>query len=327
MGCPRLMGFWRSREREATAIVAARSLPTAVGVRIGVMKIVRNSGNAVAEWPDLQTEAPVRLSAAASKVDVRSVSKIFSSGGKSIVAIDDASLQVRAGEFVSLIGPSGCGKSTLLYMIAGFIKPDSGSLLFDGLPVTGPGVERGIVFQEYALFPWRTVIGNVLYGLQLRADLAPAERTEIAQKAIESVGLGGFERQYPRQLSGGMKQRVAIARTLACKPDLLLLDEPYGALDALTREDMQDQLLDIWRATGQTVIMVTHDVSEAVYLSQRVVVMSARPSRTRHSIVIDVPREGTREEIMGTRRFVELQTQVRQLVHEEARLAKAGLAR
>ncbi|TAL75185.1 MAG: ABC transporter ATP-binding protein [Burkholderiaceae bacterium] len=264
------------------------------------------------------------MAVAASKLVVQGVSKTFRGEGQSVSAIGDASLHVKAGEFVSLIGPSGCGKSTLLYMIAGFVKPDAGSITFDGKAVQGPGVERGIVFQEYALFPWRTVLGNILYGLQLRPEMSATTRTETARKAIDAVGLAGFEQHYPRQLSGGMKQRVAIARTLACRPDLLLLDEPYGALDALTREDMQDQLLEIWRATGQTIIMVTHDVTEAVYLSRRVVVMSARPSRTKHDVLIDIPREGTRDEIMSTRRFIELQTQVRQLVHEEARMAKPG---
>ncbi len=288
------------------------------------MEIVRNPESTTVGRDDSSRAAPDHLAVAASKLVVQGVSKTFRGEGQSVSAIGDASLHVKAGEFVSLIGPSGCGKSTLLYMIAGFVKPDAGSITFDGKAVQGPGVERGIVFQEYALFPWRTVLGNILYGLQLRPEMSATTRTETARKAIDAVGLAGFEQHYPRQLSGGMKQRVAIARTLACRPDLLLLDEPYGALDALTREDMQDQLLEIWRATGQTIIMVTHDVTEAVYLSRRVVVMSARPSRTKHDVLIDIPREGTRDEIMSTRRFIELQTQVRQLVHEEARMAKPG---
>lgn len=276
---------------------------------------------------DSERDVDNRPVALAPKVDIFGVSKEFRSAKSSIVAIQEANLRVMPGEFVSLIGPSGCGKSTLLYMIAGFVKPDGGSIIFDGKPVAGPGVERGIVFQEYALFPWRTVIGNVLYGLQLKKELNTEERLRIAKEAIDSVGLSGFEKQYPSRLSGGMKQRVAIARTLACEPDLLLLDEPYGALDALTREDMQDQLLQIWRETGRTVIMVTHDVTEAVYLSQRVVVMSARPSRTKHDIRIDISRDGSRDEIMSTTHFVELQSHVRHLVHEEARAAKSRAPR
>jgi NitT/TauT family transport system ATP-binding protein len=200
------------------------------------------------------------------------------SRGRAVLAIDDVSLEVRKREFLALLGPSGCGKSTLLYMLGGFLPVEKGRITVDGAPVDGPGPERGIVFQHFALFPWKTVRGNVLYGLE-RAGIARAERERKAKAFIELVGLRGFEDSYPSQLSGGMKQRAAIARTLAVDPEILLMDEPFGALDAQTRSLMQTELLGIWQRSPKTVIFVTHDVQEAVYLAQRVAVMSARPGR------------------------------------------------
>src|SRR5262244_1675915 len=198
--------------------------------------------------------------------------------GKPVLALEDVSLSVGTREFVALLGPSGCGKSTLLYLMGGFLPIETGKILIDGRPAAGPGPDRGIVFQHFALFPWKTVIQNVLYGLE-KQSLARDERLRRAREFIELVGLAGFEDSYPSQLSGGMKQRAAIARTLAVDPHILLMDEPFGALDAQTRSLMQSELLRIWQRTRKTVIFVTHDVQEAVFLAERIAVMSARPGR------------------------------------------------
>src|SRR5579862_4006146 len=200
--------------------------------------------------------------------------------GRTVLALSDVSLEVRPREFVALLGPSGCGKSTLLYLVGGFLPTEAGRITVEGKPVTAPGPDRGIVFQHFALFPWKTVRANVRYGLE-RQGLPRAERERRAQAFIDMVGLKGFEDSYPSQLSGGMKQRAAIARTLAFDPNILLMDEPFGALDAQTRALMQAELLAIWQRTKKTVIFVTHDVQEAVYLAERVVVMSARPGQVK----------------------------------------------
>jgi NitT/TauT family transport system ATP-binding protein len=207
---------------------------------------------------------------------------------RSVKALDRIDLTIFQGEFVSILGPSGCGKSTLLYIIGGFIPYTSGSLDVCGKPVKGPGPDRGIVFQQFALFPWKTVLQNVLYGLEQRR-MPRAERLERANHFIRLVQLDGFENHFPAQLSGGMRQRAALARTLAVDPDILLMDEPFGALDAQTRSILQNQLLDIWRDTKKTIVFVTHDVREAVYLSQRVVLMSKRPGRIKEIIDTDLP--------------------------------------
>jgi NitT/TauT family transport system ATP-binding protein len=196
------------------------------------------------------------------------------------VAIDGVNLEVVDKEFIALLGPSGCGKSSFLYVLGGFLRATSGEVLIDGRPITGPGPDRGIVFQHYALFPWRTVLGNVTYGLE-ELGIPKAERLARAKSFIDLVKLTGSENAYPNRLSGGMRQRVALARTLATNPDVLLMDEPFGALDAQTRRIMQEELLEIWHRTKKTVIFVTHDVQEAVYLADRVVVMTAAPGRIR----------------------------------------------
>src|SRR5690348_8578450 len=198
--------------------------------------------------------------------------------GRSVLALDNVSLSVRDREFVALLGPSGCGKSTLLYLVGGFLPVEHGSVVVEEKPVAGPGPDRGIVFQHFALFPWKTVLQNVLYGPE-KLGLPKGERERRARDFIDLVGLSGFEDAYPSQLSGGMKQRAAIARTLAVDPKILLMDEPFGALDAQTRSLMQAELIAIWQRTPKTVIFVTHDVQEAVYLADRVAVMSARPGR------------------------------------------------
>src|SRR5947207_1524168 len=197
-----------------------------------------------------------------------------------VLALDDVSLAVGDREFLALLGPSGCGKSTLLYLVGGFLPVEEGTIQVEGRPVDGPGPDRGIVFQHFALFPWKTVIQNVLYGLEKRG-MPRDERVARAREFIDLVSLSGFEDSYPSQLSGGMKQRAAIARTLAVDPRILLMDEPFGALDAQTRSLMQDELLRIWQRSRKTVIFVTHDVQEAVFLAERIAVMSARAGRSR----------------------------------------------
>jgi NitT/TauT family transport system ATP-binding protein len=244
--------------------------------------------------------------------------------GRSVVALQDVSLAVGAQEFVALLGPSGCGKSTLLYLIGGFLPIGAGAIAVAGKPITGPGPDRGIVFQHFALFPWKTVMGNVLYGLE-RQGLPRDERQSRAKTFIEMVGLDGFEDSYPAQLSGGMKQRAAIARTLAFDPDILLMDEPFGALDAQTRSLMQAELLAIWEKTRKTVIFVTHDVQEAVYLSQRVVVMSARPGTIKAVVATD-DFDKDDPALLRAPHFTAKVDEIWQLVHDEALKVHRGKA-
>jgi NitT/TauT family transport system ATP-binding protein len=235
--------------------------------------------------------------------------------GRTVLALADVSLEVRPREFLALLGPSGCGKSTLLYLIGGFLPTEAGRILVEGKPVSAPGPDRGIVFQHFALFPWKTVRANVLYGLE-RQRLPRAERARRAQAFIDLVGLNGFEESYPSQLSGGMKQRAAIARTLAVDPSILLMDEPFGALDAQTRALMQTELLGIWQRTPKTVIFVTHDVQEAVYLADRVAVMSARPGRIK---AIVETRFGNRDPgMLRSKEFIEKVEEIWNLVRVEA---------
>jgi NitT/TauT family transport system ATP-binding protein len=243
--------------------------------------------------------------------------------GKPVLALDGVSLEVRDREFVALLGPSGCGKSTLLYLLGGFLPVEGGSITVDGKPVAGPGPDRGIVFQNFALFPWKTVRQNILYGLQKQRVPKP-ERERRTRELIELVHLEGFEDSYPAQLSGGMKQRVAIARTLAVEPGILLMDEPFGALDAQTRALMHEELLAIMRRAPKTVVFVTHDVREAVYLADRVAVMSARPGRIKEIVDTKFPGGGTPEELLKTREFAEKVDHLWQLVRDEAIRAQAG---
>ncbi|AXK83716.1 ABC transporter ATP-binding protein [Pseudolabrys taiwanensis] len=239
--------------------------------------------------------------------------------GREVLALDQISLSVSNREFLALLGPSGCGKSTLLYLIGGFLPVEIGSITVDGKKVTAPGPDRGIVFQHFALFPWKTVRGNVLYGLE-RQGMQKAEREARAQQYIDLVGLSGFEDSYPSQLSGGMKQRAAIARTLAFDPKILLMDEPFGALDAQTRGLMQRELLSIWQRTPKTVIFVTHDVQEAVYLADRVAVMSARPGRIK--TIVDTKFDKNDPDIFKNSFFVDKVDELWNLVKEEAAKAQ-----
>lgn len=225
-----------------------------------------------------------------SKLSIDRVSKWFRDGVVQTHALDDVSLQVDEGEFVCLVGPSGCGKSTLLNMIAGLEFPDQGSIMTDGRMVAGPGRERMVMFQEHALFPWLTVLGNVLFGLKLKPGLKSAERLEVARYYIKLVGLEKNERSNVHELSGGMKQRVALARSLAPNPRVLLMDEPFAALDAMTREQLYGDLQQIWAARKKTIIFVTHNVREAVCLGDRVVLFSPHPGRVREQYRIDLPR-------------------------------------
>ena len=227
---------------------------------------------------------------------IQGISKSFKFGNDSVVAIRNLDLHVREGEFVSVVGPSGSGKTTLLNLIAGFIEPDTGSVTVDGKVVTKPGPERCMVFQEYAVFPWLSVWDNIEFGLKLHVRRRPREeRAAIVKRYIEMMGLAGFERAIPRMLSGGMRQRVAIARAYAVEPEVLLMDEPFAALDAQTRDNMQEQLVTIRQAERRTVMFVTHSVEEAIFLSDRVVVLTRRPAEIQTIIDVELPYPRTAE--------------------------------
>jgi NitT/TauT family transport system ATP-binding protein len=222
------------------------------------------------------------------KLEVRHLIKTYPVQKKPLVVLEDINLQLSSNEFVCLVGASGCGKSTLLNLIAGLVKPTSGEIRVDGRLVNGPGSDRGMVFQHYTLYPWLTVSQNIAFGLKLR-KMPKAEQRDRVDYYLQVVGLTQFANALPRQLSGGMKQRVAIARALANEPAVLLMDEPFGALDAQTKEQMQQFLLELWEQTHTTILMITHDVEEAIYLSQRVYVMSSHPGRIKQEMAIDLP--------------------------------------
>lgn len=242
------------------------------------------------------------------RISVRNVTRTFDLKGEEFVALDDVSLDVADNEFITVVGPSGCGKSTLMNILAGLDTPTSGEALVDGRPVTGPGPDRGVIFQQYALFPWLTVRKNVEFGLKT-AGLSAKDRREKAEHFIEMVGLGEFADALPKMLSGGMKQRCAIARAYAVDPSILLMDEPFGALDALTRVKLQEQLLDTWSREKRTVMFITHDVDEAVFLANRVVVMAARPGRIYDVIDVELPGPRT-EDLRLSPEFTELRNRV-----------------
>lgn len=222
-------------------------------------------------------------------IRISDVGMVFRSSAAPVVALRDISLDIPRGEFVCLLGPSGCGKSTLLNALAGFARVTSGSVLVDGKPVTEPGPDRGMVFQEYALFPWMTVESNIAFGLQIKGMPAD-EQTAIITRLLDKLGLSDFRSRYPRDLSGGMRQRVAIARILALDPPVLLMDEPFGALDALTRSSLQTELLRIWTEDRKTIVFVTHSIEEAIYLADRIVVMTYRPGTIKRNLAVDLPR-------------------------------------
>jgi len=245
----------------------------------------------------------------------------YGDGPTAVSALESISLAVEEHEFVSIVGPSGCGKSTLLYLVGGFFRPTEGEIRLRDKPIRGPGRDRGIVFQRYSLFPWLTVHDNIAYGLR-EMGMPRAEYEPIVAAHVRLVHLEGFERRYPRELSGGMQQRVAIAQTLACNPDILLMDEPFGALDAQTRRILQDELRRIWRRGKQTVLFVTHDVEEAVALGTRIVVMAARPGRIKEVLTrgFDVD-DG--DEFEANPAFADLKLHIWRSVKEEVDAARA----
>lgn len=249
------------------------------------------------------------------KIHFDHVRTVFELKGEPFVALDDFNLTIGDNEFVTVVGPSGCGKSTAMNIAAGLLSPTSGAVRVDGEVVQGPGPERGVIFQQYALFPWLTVRENVEFGLELQR-IPKKERREISDRMIELAGLTGFADALPKNLSGGMKQRCAIARAYAVNPSILLMDEPFGALDALTRVRMQEQLLDTWAQEKRTVMFITHDVDEAVYLANRVIVMAARPGRIHRIIDVDIPYPRS-EEVRLSPRFAELRNEVWNAVYHQ----------
>ena len=222
-------------------------------------------------------------------ISINAVNKIFTTGGADVIALKDINLEIASGEFICLLGPSGCGKSTLLNAIAGFSQPTSGQILAGGKLITEPGPDRGMVFQEYALFPWMTIESNIAFGLEI-AGKTPAEIKERVDMLLSMLGLTEFRTRYPKDLSGGMRQRVAIARVLALDSPIMLMDEPFGALDALTRRNLQDELLKIWKVFGTTIVFVTHSIEESIYLADRTIVMTYRPGTIKRDVAIELPR-------------------------------------
>lgn len=253
---------------------------------------------------------------------VRREFQVKSNSGKKekLLVMDNFNLQVREGEFLSILGPSGCGKSTFLNILAGLDQHDGGEILVDGQPVKDQSFDRGLVFQGYALLPWRTVLENLEVGLEIR-KIGKKERKAIARQYLDLVGLAAFANQYPHQLSGGMRQRVAIARVLAYQPDLLLMDEPFAALDAQTRETLQIELIKIWEADKKTIVFITHSIDEAILLSDRVAVMTARPGTIKEMIEVPLPRPRT-EEIRNSAEFARLRQYAWELIKDEVSKAQ-----
>lgn len=223
------------------------------------------------------------------QIKVNAVNKIFKTSDREVVALKNIQLDIPEGQFVCLLGPSGCGKSTLLNAVAGFSLPSSGTITTDGKLVSGPGPDRGMVFQEYALFPWMTVEQNIAFGLEIKG-LGKAEIQKKVTDLLTMLGLSDFKSRFPKDLSGGMRQRVAIARVLALDSPIMLMDEPFGALDALTRRNLQDELLRIWSELKKTIIFVTHSIEEAIYLADRIIVMTYRPGTVKRDLIVDLPR-------------------------------------
>ncbi len=253
------------------------------------------------------------------------VSLTFGTPKGDLKVVEDVSYEINDGDFIAVIGPSGCGKTTMMSMLAGFQKPTTGRVLFDGNPVKGPGPERGVIFQEYGVFPWLTVRQNIAFGLKLKTNhVAASERDAICDHYLELMGLTDFANSYPKHLSGGMRQRLAIARAYAVKPQFLLMDEPFGALDAQTRANMQNLLLKVLATEGKTVMLITHSVEEAIYLASRIVVVTARPARIKE--IIEVPFAYPRDESLQERaEFGELRSHIRELVMSEYRAQQAQM--
>ncbi|HJV68734.1 ABC transporter ATP-binding protein [Ideonella sp.] len=255
-------------------------------------------------------------------VQINDVSVRFGRNGQTTEAASRVSLEVKPGEFVSIIGPSGCGKSTLLNIVAGFLQPSEGEALLDGRPIGGPGADRGVVFQQYSLFPWMTVRKNVEFGLKMKG-VGQHQRETAARSLLGMTGLLAFENHYPDQLSGGMKQRVGIVRALATSPQVMLMDEPFGALDSQTRTVMQELLTNMWQQTQLSVLFITHDIEEAIFLSEKVYVMTARPGRIKAEIPIPLPRPRT-PEMTASPTFQALVRRLKALIREESLAAMDG---
>lgn len=255
------------------------------------------------------------MSEAKIKIKVDHIDKVYNAKKKNrFQAIKDVSVDIRENEFVCIVGPSGCGKSTLLRMLAGLDFPTSGKIMFEDEEIIGPSAQRGMVFQSYTLFPWMKVVDNIRYGLKIKG-LSKEEQLEIANKYLKIIGLEGFANSYPKELSGGMKQRVAIARALANSPDVLLMDEPFGALDPLTKASMQLLMRDIWQNSKQTVVFITHDIEEAVFLATKIYVMSATPGQI--AKVIDIPLPDVRDlDLKDTKEFIEIRKEINQYMHK-----------
>jgi len=253
------------------------------------------------------------------KLQTRNISKTFVRRRQAVEVLRDVTIDVEASHFVSIVGASGCGKTTFLRIIDGLISPTSGEILIDGSPVAGPGLDRAFVFQQDALFPWRTVIDNVIFGLEVQRK-SKRESTERAMEFIQLVGLSGFEYHFPHELSGGMRQRANLARALTVDPQVLLMDEPFASLDAQTREIMQSELLRIWRSNRRTVLFITHQIDEAVYLADKVIVMTARPGRIKAILDVDIPRP-RQLSVKRTPRFLELVDEIWKMIEEEVKAA------
>jgi NitT/TauT family transport system ATP-binding protein len=251
------------------------------------------------------------------RISITSVTKRFETGASVVTALDGVNLDVQDKAIITLVGASGCGKSTLLNLIAGFETPTAGQVLVDGEPVKGPGPDRGVVFQQTALFPWLSVEGNIGFGLTLRANHGKADRQQVVERMLRRTGLLAFRERHPAELSGGMRQRAAIASVLAINPSTLLMDEPFGALDSLTRSIMQDFLLEIWEEQRKTVVLVTHDIDEAIYLADKTVVMTAHPGRICEVIDVNLPRP-RRYDMRSEPSFIALRDHVTQIVRTEA---------
>ena len=269
--------------------------------------------NLMPSRPGHRAETAPAAKPAIPMIQIDRVSHVFqTSTRQDHLALSDISLTIEDGAFVSILGPSGCGKSTLLYIVGGFVNPTHGTARMKGREITGPGPDRGPVFQEFALFPWKSVLGNVMYGPR-QQGIRPAEAQAQSRALIEMVGLKGFEDFYPKELSGGMKQRVALARTLAYHPAVLLMDEPFGALDAHTRTRLQNDLLNIWERDRKTVLFVTHSVDEAVFLSDKVVMMTRAPGRIKKIVDIDLPRPRRRTELLLDPRYQQFVVEIERM--------------
>jgi NitT/TauT family transport system ATP-binding protein len=266
--------------------------------------------------PQVEAESISARGRAATMIEIDHVSQLFRTAGRQDhLALSDISLTIDDGAFVSILGPSGCGKSTLLYIVGGFVNPTEGAAKMKGKAITGPGPDRGPVFQEFALFPWKSVLGNVMYGPR-QQGVKHREAEAQSRQLIEMVGLKGFEHFYPKELSGGMKQRVALARTLAYHPAVLLMDEPFGALDAHTRTRLQNDLLNIWERDRKTVLFVTHSVEEAVFLSDKVVVMTRSPGRIKQIVDIALPRPRRRAELLLDPRYQKYVVDIERMIDD-----------